>query len=227
MSKPSRTDMSGKLNEDQRLGRSFLYAAIAVALLWILYTLSWALDWNMSLWGIYPRKQEGLLGILTAPLAHGSWGHLSSNSFPLLFLSAGIMYFYPKVARQVFVTAYLATGLWVWVAARASYHIGASGVVYALAFFLFFIGVFRREVRSLTLSLVVAFFYGGMVWGILPAQPGISWESHLFGGLAGLTMAWYFRKSGPAPKRYYWQDEPDEEDGEDFGPWNYQKLFQK
>lgn len=211
--------------DERRLMWSFLYPTIGLVVLWGIHTLGWFLDWNMALWGVYPRHLPNLTGILTAPLAHGSWAHLSSNSFPLLFLSAGVIYFYPKVSLPVFITSYLAPGLWVWVAGRSSYHIGASGMVYALAFFLFFIGVFSKDVRSLTLALVVAFFYGSMVWGVFPTQPGVSWESHLFGGIAGLIMGWYFRKSGPPPKRYRWEDDPDDGPYDAVEPWNYQSLF--
>lgn len=218
--------MGKQKRDEQRLKRSFLLPGIGVVLLWGLFVAAWLLDWNMTLWGVYPRHWPALTGILTAPLAHGSWGHLSSNSFPLLFLGAGVMYFYPRVSLPVFLTSYLAPGLWVWVAGRSSYHIGASGMVYALAFFLFFSGVFRKDARSLTLALVVAFFYGSMVWGVFPMEPGVSWESHLFGGVAGVVMAWYFRhKDRPEPRRYSWEDEPEESPYDAIEPWNYQSLF--
>jgi membrane associated rhomboid family serine protease len=217
--------MTHRNEEDRRLWRSLLYPAVGVSLLWIIYLVAWLADWPLGQLGVYPRLWSGLAGILTAPLAHGSWSHLVSNSVPLLVLSAGVLYFYREVKGPVLITAYLAPGLWVWVAARSSYHIGASGMVYALAFFLFFSGVFRRDFRSLALALVVAFFYGSMVWGVFPMEEGVSWESHLFGGLAGVVMAWYFRKRGPSRKTYSWEDEPDESPYDATAPWNYQSLF--
>lgn len=211
--------------EDRRLLRSFYPPGLLVVSLWLIHLLGWLLDWDMGQWGVYPRSVEHLYGILTAPLAHGSWGHLASNSFPLLFLSVGVIYFYRKISWPVLLTGYLAPGLWVWVAGRDSFHIGASGMVYALAFFLFFSGVFRREVRSLVLALVVAFFYGSMVWGIFPGEPNVSWESHLFGAIAGITLAAFFRKQGPARKTYSWEDEPEEDPYDAISPWNYQSLY--
>jgi hypothetical protein len=99
-------------------------------------------------------------------------------------------------------------------------------VVYGLAGFLFFSGVFRREPRSIALSLVIAFFYGGMVWGVLPGQEGISWESHLFGLLAGAVVAFFLRKQDlPERKKYAWEDEPESDPMDDYADWNYQKTW--
>lgn len=208
----------------QRISRSFLYALAAVGLLWLIHLIAWAGELPLSGFGVYPRTTSGLLGILTAPLVHGSWGHLASNSAPLLVLLTGILVFFRKEIFPVLWVSYLAPGIWVWVAGRSSYHIGASGVVYALAFFVFFSGVFRKDIRSIALSLIVAFLYGGMVWGVFPLQEGVSWESHLFGGIAGVILAWYFRKSGPKPKTYSWENEVDRPEDE-FGSWNYKNLF--
>ena len=98
-------------------------------------------------------------------------------------------------------------------------------MVYALAFFLFFSGVFRREARSLVLALVVAFFYGSMVWGIFPGEPNVSWESHLFGAVAGIILAAYFRQQGPPKKTYSWENEPEESPYDEVSPWNYESLY--
>lgn len=217
--------MTEKSKQDRKLWLSLAYPAIGVGILWLIHTLTYLQGWQTAQLGVYPRVWSEIWGIFTAPLIHGSWGHLASNSFPLLFLSAGVLYFYPEIRWPVLITSYLAPGLWVWVAARSSYHIGASGMVYALAFFLFFSGVFRRDFRSLTLALAVAFFYGSMVWGIFPMEEGVSWESHLFGGLAGIVMAWYFRKRGEPRKKYSWEDEVEDDPLDDIAAWNYQSLF--
>jgi hypothetical protein len=133
------------------------------------------------------------LGIITGPLVHGDLMHLLSNSFPLILLGIGIMYFYNKIAREVFLWIYFTTGIWVWIVARDAYHIGASGLVYGLVAFLLFSGLFRRDARSIAISLVVIFLYSGMVAGILPTSSSISWESHLLGAFAGIFCAFYFR----------------------------------
>jgi hypothetical protein len=103
------------------------------------------------------------------------------------------MYFYNKIAREVFLWIYFMTGIWVWIVARDAYHIGASGLVYGLVAFLLFSGLFRRDARSIAISLVVIFLYSGMLAGILPTSSSISWESHLLGAFAGLFCAFYFR----------------------------------
>ena len=136
-----------------------------------------------------------MVGILTAPLIHGTFIHLLSNTFPLLFLIVAVFYFYDKIALEVFAWIYLITGFWVWIAAREAYHIGASGLVYGLATFLFFSGIFRRDARSVAVAVAIAFLYNGMVQGIMPGDdPNVSWESHLLGSVAGIFCSFYFRK---------------------------------
>lgn len=178
-------------------------------------------EWKQ--YALKPRDWSQWYGIFTAPFLHGSWEHLWSNLPPLLILSLGIRYFYPGISTSVLVTSLLAPGLWGFVAARSSLHLGASGVVYSLAFFMFFSGVFRRDRRALAVALAVTFFYGSLVWGILPAQPGVSWESHLFGAVAGILLAWYFRHKDTPAKTYEWEDEEDRPD--DTGPWDYRRWM--
>jgi membrane associated rhomboid family serine protease len=109
-----------------------------------------------------------------------------------------VFFIYPRIALQVFVAIYLITGFWVWIAAREVYHIGASGLVYGLAAFLFFSGVFRRDARSTAVALAVVFLYSGMLQGLLPgSDASISWESHLLGAAAGVFCSFYYRRSSP------------------------------
>jgi len=145
-------------------------------------------------WGVWPLSGAGLKGILAAPLLHGSLQHWLRNSVTLLVLGAALFYFYPKVAWRVWWLTWLLGGVGVWLIGRPSFHIGASGLIYAWAAFLFFSGALRRQMHLLALSLAVAFFYGGLVWGILPLQTQVSWEAHLSGGAAGLFAALVFRK---------------------------------
>ena len=208
----------------KQIKQYFFLSLAMVSVLWIIHLISWVGEMDLAFLGVYPRTAKGLLGILTSPLIHGSWEHLASNSAPLLVLLTGLFVFFRKESPSVLWVSYLAPGLWVWVAGRASYHIGASGMVYALVFFAFFSGVFRKDVRSIALSLIVAFLYGGLIWGVFPIQPGVSWEGHLFGGIAGVVLAWYFRKAGPKRKSYSWEQEADRPEDE-FGAWNYKTLF--
>ena len=144
----------------------------------------------------YPRTLEGLPGILFAPLIHVSLFHLLSNLFPLLCLGTVIYWFYSKVASAVFVRCYFVPQVLVWLFARPQLHVGSSGLVYGLAFFLIFFGLFRKDFKSLFISIIILLFFGGLFYGILPNQAGISWESHLAGVLAGGMSAFEFSKKG-------------------------------
>lgn len=143
--------------------------------------------------GILPRNVKGLIGIFTSPFIHGDWKHLWSNSISFLMLSWAIFFFYQKIAFRTLLLIALLTGIWVWVSARTSYHIGASGIIYGMASFLFLAGILGKNRRLAALSLLISLFYGGMIWGVLPGEERISWESHLSGALAGIVVAFYLR----------------------------------
>jgi len=194
-----------------RLLLSILYPVFFVTLLWIIKLYELITQTSLSHYGLFPRTVQGLLGIFTAPLLHGDIGHLLANTLPLLVLGIIIFFFYRSIAFQLFFWIYLSTGIWVWAAARDSYHIGASGIIYGFESFLFFSGVFRKNPQLLALSLFVVFLYGSAVWGILPVQKGISWESHALGALAGLITAYNFKKEGPPDKTYNLGDDEENE----------------
>lgn len=180
--------------------RSLLFAFGFAMLLWLIRAIEWGTASNFGIFGILPRHTTGMVGIITAPLIHGTFVHLLSNTFPLLMLMVAVFYFYERIAVEVFVWIYLITGAWVWIAAREAYHIGASGLVYGLGAFLFFSGIFRRDARSVAVAVAIAFLYSGMIRGVLPdVDATISWESHLLGAAAGVFCAFYFRGSRTAP----------------------------
>ena len=218
--------------EKSILKQAMLISGTFVGLLWLIKLVQIIFAFNFSIMGILPRSLQGLLGILTAPLVHGDVflffndgqvSHLASNTIPVFILMASLFYFYRKIALKSMLGIWILTGLWVWVGARGnSVHIGASGILYGLAAFLFFSGMFRRDVKSLTISLAVGFLYGGLVWGVLPTQEFISWESHLFGGISGILMAWFFRKEQVFfRKKYYWEEEPESDPRDPYAVWNY------
>lgn len=179
---------------DHRLFRESVFITLAfLGVLWCVKSWEFAASADLSFLGIYPRTLRGSLGILTAPFIHGDVQHLISNTFPLAILGVGLLFFYRKIALEVFIIVYLSTGFWVWTIARPAFHIGASGIVYGLVAFLFFIGVMKRDARSMAVSLIVIFLYHGMFAGVFPFSDRISWESHLFGGLSGLFCAIHFR----------------------------------
>ena len=175
-------------------------------LLWVIYLVTNLFNFYPYKLGILPRNFSGLVGIFTSPLIHGGFSHLISNTAPLIFMGLGIFYFYPKVAYKVFTIIYFGSGMLVWFFRREVYHIGASGIIYGFVSFLFFSGIFRKDNRSIALALIVIFLYGGLIWGVLPVEKGVSWESHLFGAIVGLISSFIFRKVDP-PKKYDWEDE--------------------
>jgi len=199
--------------EKKSLIYSLTYPLLFVFLLWIIKIAESLIHADFGFLGIYPLKPEGLLGIITAPLIHGDFKHLFSNSVPLIVLGGCLFYFYKELSVKTFILIYLITGIWVWFGARDAYHIGASGVVYGLASFLFFSGIIRRDMQLLAITLLVTFLYGSLVWGVIPdffPEKNISWESHLMGLIAGFVLAVYFRKSGPQRKEYDWEEEEEE-----------------
>lgn len=175
--------------------KSILFSLGFTFLLWLVKAVEWSISTDLGIYGILPRTLSGIVGIFTAPLIHGNTLHLLSNTFPLFLLLMAVFYFYNRIALEVFLWIYLITGFWVWIAAREAYHIGSSGLVYGLAAFLFFSGIFRKDTRSVAVALVILFLYGGMLQGVMPTSENISWESHLLGSAAGMLCSFYFKKT--------------------------------
>jgi membrane associated rhomboid family serine protease len=181
-----------------------------VAVLWVVLAFNWALDLDMQRYGVRPRDARGLIGILVAPLLHGDFAHLLSNSLPLLVLGTVMLHLYPTAAVRVFAAVYLVPGIAVWLFGRDSVHIGASGIAYGLVAYILVAGLLRRDRRAIAASLLVCFMYGALVWGVLPIEPGASWETHLAGSLIGIVCALVFRRVDIPPRvRYSWEIEPD------------------
>lgn len=194
--------------------RTFRFPLFLIFVLLFIKVLELISDTSFAPFGIHPRHANGLAGIFFSPLIHSDWSHLLNNAIPLLVLTSTLMYFYRRIALQILALIWIVTDLCVWIGGREAYHIGASGVIYGLASFLFFSGIFRKEIRLLAISLMVIFLYGSMVWGIFPFFPDVSWESHLFGMLSGLFFAVVYKKEG-----YVKKDEPEEEDEPDGYPY--------
>ena len=184
--------MSGFLST--RLGKSLKLPFTIIALLWAIQLFQWLSGFDLGFLGIYPREIPGLKGVFFSPLIHGGFGHLLANSAPFLVLGSMVMFFYPRVAKKAFLLIYVLTGLSVWTFGRSVFHIGMSGVVYGLVAFIFWNGVFRRNLKSMALAAIVLFYYGSMLIGVLPVQEEVSWESHLLGGLSGILVAFLYKK---------------------------------
>lgn len=202
--------------ERRRIFTAALVPAAAVVALWVAYAFDRVYALDLAQYGILPRTAKGLWGILVSPFVHADLEHLFNNSTPIFVLGWMLVYFYPKVSGRVVAVSWLMGGLWVWATARESYHIGASGVVYGLAAFLFTSGVIRRQRGLMTVSLLIVFLYGSMWWGMLPLVERISYESHICGAVAGVLLALVYRHVPPAhvapPIEF-----TDEEDGSEPG----------
>ncbi len=177
-----------------------------VLILWVVKWAEYKFGFNLALYGIKPLTVSGLKGILFSPIIHADTVHLFNNSIPLFILTMALFYFYKPIAWRVVLISWIFSGFFTWLIGRNSYHIGASGIIYALASFLFFSGLIRKHPKLMAISLIVTFLYGSMIWGIFPNEARISWEGHLSGGMIGLILAVFFRKIGPHKKTYEWEN---------------------
>lgn len=210
------TDSSSEA-EKKRLLLSMLIPFLVVAFMWLVKGAELLFDSNFHFLGIFPGRLTALSGIITSPFIHSGLRHLFNNTIPLFILGTALFYFYSEVSFRVLLWVTLLTGLAVWITGRPAWHIGASGIVYGLASFLFVSGIIRRHIPLMALSLLVAFVYGEMVWGIFPGfRLEISWESHMLGAAAGVIMAVWYRAEGPQrPVPFYEREEEDESDDEE------------
>ncbi len=194
---------------------SMIIPGIFIFFMWLVKIIESLFQIDLSDFGIYPMEARGLPGIIFSPFIHADFKHLFNNSLPLFFLSMALFYFYSEIALKVFTLTFFITGLLVWFGGRQAWHIGASGLVYGLASFLFFSGIIRRHFRLIALSLLIVFLYGSMVWGLFPGiYENVSWESHMLGFFSGILLTVWYRNEGPRQETYDWLNEDDEEETE-------------
>ncbi len=202
--------------------KAIYYPIMMLMAMWFFFLLQFLGFFNSCFGAIIPLLPEGLLGVVTSPLLHGNIEHILSNSVPILALMFLLYQFYPKIANRVFILGWILTGLLVWVLPpidlltgeyQYTCTIGASGVVYVLAFFLFLSGVLKRELKLITVSLVVVLYYGSLIWGVFPQElfgdlqepSRISWQAHAAGAIVGIALAIYYRKSGEKKRKFIWE----------------------
>jgi len=176
----------------------WLVPIIYIFAIWLMYGVQLIFPIEESL-ALYPRNSEYLIGVFTTVFLHGSFLHLVSNSLPLLVSLLALFYFYKLIAFPVLFLNHIVSGILIWLLARPAFHIGASGLVYALTLFLLISGLVRKNKALSFLALAVLSIQSGLLWGVLPQGDGISWESHLLGGIVGIVTAIVFKNKGPKP----------------------------
>ncbi len=183
-------------SKPSKFSQSVKIPAMVLLALWLVQAFQFITHISLSGLGVFPRHPQGIKGIFTSPFIHSTdFMHLVNNSVPLFVSMTMIILFYHRIAGKAIFLIYLLTGLGVWLFARPVLHIGASGVVYGLVSFILWSGIFRRNLKSIVLALIIVLLYSGMFLGVLPNQPGISWESHLIGGIVGVITSFLFRHS--------------------------------
>jgi len=198
--------------EKKRFYYSLVIPALIVLLMFLSFVLENGMDWSFHSAGVFPKRIENLWGIFTLGFVHADWGHLFNNALSIFILSSALYYFYAPLATRILLMSYILSGLILWFIGRESWHIGASGLVYALAIFLFVSGILRKFAPLIAISLIVVFLYGNLIWGIFPWQEyRVSWEGHLSGTIVGFVLAIIYRKKGPQKPVKVWEEE-DEED---------------
>ena len=184
-----------------KIRRNLRIAFAAIAFLWLVYLINFVLPVDLRLYGLMPRRIDGLWGIVAAPFLHVNIHHLIANSGALfILLAVSLSYSRPLTIRALLLII-LAGGGMTWLFGRGGVvHIGASGIIFGLIGFLMCLGVFRGDWKTLIISIVITIFYGGALHSLLIYIPGISWTGHLFGFSSGVLAAWWFRSVGRKKK---------------------------
>lgn len=186
-------------------------AILVLIIMWLAYWSDYLFVFDFHKLGVLPKTSNGLKGVFFMPWihSHDDIRHILNNSVPTFLLLTLLFYSYREIALRVFLLSWFVTGILLWVFAQnnGAYHIGMSGVIYALAAFLFTSGVLRKYLPLQALSLFIVFIYGSMIWGIFPSEQHISWEGHLSGMLVGVFLAFYYRKRGPQRPKYQYEIE--------------------
>lgn len=206
------------------LKRLILSAVIPLIFIFAFYLIKiyeLSVDTSFAHMGIYPLEKKGVLGIFAHPFIHGSLKHLAANTLPFFVLSWCLYYFYRDTASAILFLIWTGSGLLTFLIGKAGWHIGASGVIYGMAFFLFFSGMIKRTRALIAISLLITFLYGSIVWGMFPqfVEPDVSWEGHLSGAICGIIAAILFRHKGPEPERPPHEDDNEEENDMLYEKW--------
>lgn len=205
-------------DERNRLLRSFIVPLAFVVIIWLVKCVEVVFHLDLSFLGVKPLQSDGILGIFLFHFLHGSWSHLYANTLPIIVLGASIYYFYKSIATKICLLLMFSTGLLTWCGARGGVHIGASALIYGLAFFLMLSGFIRRNKSLVIVSFLVIFLYGSLIWGLYPKyaiENHISWEGHLSGFIMGVALAIFYKNEGPQREIENDDDDADDSDSSD------------
>ncbi len=204
-----------KKSDKKELTRVLSIPFLFLLAMWLIKLIEVQFDFSFVKFGVLPQKATGLKGILFSPFIHKDLTHLFNNSYPILILGGLLFSMYRKIALQIFLLLFFISGFLLWIIGRPSFHIGASGIIYALAGFLCISGMVRKDPRLAAISLIVVFLYGSMIWGVLPTKEPVSWEGHLSGFIAGILVAFFYKNEGPKRKKYQWEIDEELESQDD------------
>lgn len=182
-------------------------------IIFLVFILEKGMGWNFVNAGISPREISSIYTIFSYVFIHKDWSHLLNNLISLTILNGFLFYFYRPASFRIFFVLWFLSGTILWVIGRESIHIGASGLIYSIASFLFFSGLIRKHLQLIAISLIVALEYGNIIWHIFPWKPddSISWEGHLAGFISGLIIAVTERNNGPRRPVEKWENDDESE----------------
>ncbi len=198
-------------SEKKKIYYAAFFPALISFFIVLVFLFEKGMGWDFTQGGVFPRTSNTILHVFTMPFVHSGWSHLLSNTLSFFVLSTCLYYFYSEIANKIVVLSVIISGLLLWVIGRDNWHIGLSGVIYSLTFFLFFSGIIRKHVPLIAIALIVVFLYGNNVWHLFPWQKfdPVSWEGHLAGAVSGTLLAFAYRKQGPQKPVKVWEEDDD------------------
>ena len=206
---------------------ALLWSSIFILLFIISFYGSRYINVSLTDFGVEPRTLKGLLHMPTMLFVHASPEHLWNNVLAFFILTTTLFFFYYEIAIPVFLIMWVFSPVLLFVIGRDNVHVGASVLIYAEFAFLFFSGIFRRNLNMKRISMAVGFVYGYTVWYMFPIEQQVSWEGHVSGFICGIMLAWYFRKQGPQEPVYRHEVEPELSDEDPFWLEKIQEKDQK
>ena len=212
--------------DKQKLLDALLWSSIFVLLFLISFYGGRYLNISLTNLGVEPRTWQGLFHMPSMLFVHATPEHLWNNVLAFFILTTTLFFFYYEIAIPVFLNMWVFSPIILFAIGRENVHVGASVLIYAEFAFLFFSGIFRRNLNTKRISMAVGFVYGYTVWYMFPIEQQVSWEGHISGFICGIILAWYYRKQGPPEPVYRHEVEPELSDEDPFWMENYQVKTQ-